>query len=85
MCKTLNLRSFSQPLLLFLIQTFLSKNRPYPHYSDFYELHGFRNVRNIFLWNPESQALESRIQLNESGIPKTIGIWNPVCSTDKEF
>ena len=29
------------------------------------------------LWNLESWALESGIQLKESGIPLTIGIWNP--------
>ena len=34
---------------------------------------GFRNQRNFCLWNPESWALESGIQLKESGIPITIG------------
>ena len=37
----------------------------------------FRNPRNFCLWNPESWALESGIQLKESGIPLTIGIQNP--------
>ena len=34
-------------------------------------------------WHAESWALESRIQLKESGIPLMFGIWNPR-STDKE-
>ena len=52
-----------------------------------------RSHRNFFLWNseswknllwnPESWALESGIQLKESGIPLTIGIRNP-SFTDKE-
>ena len=29
------------------------------------------------VWNPESFALDSRIQLKETGIPLTIGIQNP--------
>ena len=53
-----------------------------PHAREY----GFRNKRNL---NPESWALESRIQLKKSGIPLTIGfywknirnpvpgIWNP--------
>ena len=53
-----------------------------PHVREY----GFRNKRNL---NPESWALESRIQLKKSGIPLTIGfywknirnpvpgIWNP--------
>ena len=45
--------------------------------------HGFRNKRNL---NPESWALESRIQLKKSGIPITIGFYwknirNPVPAT----
>ena len=38
---------------------------------------GFRNPRNFFLWNLESWALESRIQLKESGTLLKIGIQNP--------
>ena len=37
----------------------------------------FRNLGTFYLWNPESWALESRIQLKESGIPLRIGIRNP--------
>ena len=54
---------------------------------------GFRNPRNFclrnlefasfFLWNPESWALESGIQLKECGILLTIGIQD-TSSTDKE-
>ena len=44
---------------------------------------GFVNPRNFCLWNPESWALESRLQFKEFGIPLTIGIRNP-SSTDKE-
>ena len=48
---------------------------------------GFRNPGKFFLWNPESWALKSGIQLKESGIPLMTGIqsprfidkdWNPV-------
>ena len=42
----------------------------------------FRNPEKFCLWNPESWALESGIQLRESGIPLTIEIQNP-SSTDK--
>ena len=42
-----------------------------------------KNVDNFSLWNPESWALESGIQLKESGIPLMIGIQNPR-SIDKE-
>ena len=42
-----------------------------------------RNPGNLCLWNPESWALESGIQLKESGIPLTIEIRNQ-SSTDKE-
>ena len=44
-----------------------------------------RNVESgkFRLRNPQSWALESRKQLNESGIPPVIGILNP-SSTDKE-
>ena len=38
---------------------------------------GFWNPGNFNLWNPESWALESVIQLKESGIPQRNGIWNP--------
>ena len=44
---------------------------------------GFRNLGNFRLCNPESWALESGIQLQESGIPLTIGIRNPR-STEKD-
>ena len=37
----------------------------------------------FLLWNPESWALESGIQLKESGISLLIGIQNP-SSSDKE-
>ena len=36
------------------------------------------------MWNPESWALESGVQLKESGIPLAIGIENP-SSTDKDW
>ena len=39
--------------------------------------------RIFFLWNPQSWALESRIQFKESGILLTIEIQNP-SSTDKD-
>ena len=48
---------------------------------------GIQNPRKFCLWNLESRALESEIQLKETGIPLTIGIqkssstvkdWNPV-------
>ena len=42
-----------------------------------------KNVDKFSLWNPESWALESGIQLKESGIPLMIGIQNP-SSIDKE-
>ena len=45
---------------------------------------GFRNPRNFCLWNPESWAFESGIQLKESGIPLIIGIQN-LSSTDKDW
>ena len=45
--------------------------------------HGFRNEGNICVCNLESWALQSGIQLKESGIPLTIAIRNP-SSTDKE-
>ena len=38
---------------------------------------GILDLRNICLCNPESWPLESGIQLQESGIPLTIGIQNP--------
>ena len=53
----------------------------------------FRNPWNVCFWNPvlgnfirwnlESWVLESIIQLKESGVVLTIGIWNP-SSIDKE-
>ena len=45
---------------------------------------GIRNQGKFWLWNPESWALESGIQLKESGILLTIVIQNPrsTCSTD---
>ena len=42
-----------------------------------------RNLRKFCSWNPESWALESDIQLKESGIPLTTRIWNP-SFTDNE-
>ena len=45
---------------------------------------GFRNPRNFCSWNLESWALQTVIQLKESGIPLPIGIQNP-SSTDKEW
>ena len=41
----------------------------------------FRNAKNFYLWNPESWALESGMELKESRIPLTIVIRNP-SSTD---
>ena len=43
---------------------------------------GFRKPGKFCSWNQKSLALESGIQLKESGIPLTIGIRNP-SSTDK--
>ena len=40
-------------------------------------------IPELKLWNLEPWALESGIQLKESGIPLTIGIQNPSC-TDKD-
>ena len=37
---------------------------------------GLRNLGNFCLWNPKSWALESGIQLKESGMP-LIDDWNP--------
>ena len=51
-----------------------------PHVSEC----AFWNLRKLCLWNPESWALESRIQLKESGIPPMIGIQNPNF-TDKDW
>ena len=39
-----------------------------------------RNSGKFCSWNPESWALESRIQLKGSGILLTIGIQNPSCT-----
>ena len=44
---------------------------------------GFQNWWNFCLWNLEPWALETGIQLKESGILLTIGIQNPSC-TDKD-
>ena len=44
---------------------------------------GIRNLGKICMWNPESWALESGVQLKESGIPLATGIENP-SSTDKD-
>ena len=40
--------------------------------------------RKICLWNPDSWALESAIQLRESGNPLRIAVQNP-SSTDKDW
>ena len=45
---------------------------------------GIRNQGKVCMWNPESWALESVIQLKESGILFAIGIQNP-SSTDKDW
>ena len=45
---------------------------------------GFRKQGKFCSWNQKSLALESGIQLKESGIPLTIGIRNP-SSTDKDW
>ena len=45
---------------------------------------GFRKPGKFCSWNQKSLALESGIQLKESGIPLTIGIRNP-SSTDKDW
>ena len=37
----------------------------------------FQNLGNFCSWNPESRALESKIQLKESGVPLLTGIRNP--------
>ena len=48
-------------------------------------LHLESGILEIFcLWNPESWALESGIQVWESGIPLTIRIRNP-SSTEKDL
>ena len=50
---------------------------------------GIQNPGNFGLWNPESLALESIIQLKESRIPLTIGIWllrnHPIASRFQSF
>ena len=43
-----------------------------------------RNLGTICMWNPESWALESGVQLKESGIPLATGIENQ-SSTDKDW
>ena len=45
---------------------------------------GIRNLGKFYTWNLESWALESGIQLKESGILLTIRIQNP-SSTDKDW
>ena len=45
---------------------------------------GIQNPRKFCMWNLESWALESEIQLKETGIPRTIGIQNP-SSTVKDW
>ena len=45
----------------------------------------FRNQQNFCLWNPESRALESGIQLKESGIPLRIGIQIPLTKTGIKY
>ena len=40
-------------------------------------VHGIQNPRKFCLWNLKSWALESEVQLKESGIPLNIGIQNP--------
>ena len=44
---------------------------------------GFQNLGNFCSWDPVSWALESGIQLKESGMPLKTAIRNP-SSTDKE-
>ena len=44
---------------------------------------GFWNPGNFCWWNPEFRAVEFVIQLKESGMSLTFGIWNPGF-TDKE-
>ena len=45
----------------------------------------FRNQQNFCLWNPGSWALESGIQLKESGIPLRIGIQIPLTKTGIKY
>ena len=45
---------------------------------------GFRYPGKFCLWNPQSLALESRIQLKKSGIPQKIGIQDSI-STYKDW
>ena len=44
---------------------------------------GFRKLGNFFLWNRESQVLESGVQLKQSRIPLTVRI-QAASSADKE-
>ena len=44
---------------------------------------GTQNPKRFALWSRESRALESVIQLKQSGIPLTIGI-HEISSTDKK-
>ena len=50
-------------------------------------VYGIRNPRKFCLWNLKSWALESQVQLKESGIPLNIGIQNPSSTrlTDKDW
>ena len=50
-------------------------------------VYGIRKPRKFCLWNLKSCALESGVQLKESGIPLKIGIQNPssTCSSDKDW
>ena len=50
----------------------------------YHPCNGIRNLGKICMWNPESWALESGVQLKESGLPLAIGIENP-SSTDKDW
>ena len=42
--------------------------------GNFFPFSGIRNHGKFCFWNTESWALESGIELKESGIPLTIGI-----------
>ena len=53
-----------------------AKNQKIRYMSPHGKLAGFRNQRNFCLWNLEPWALESRIQLKQSGIPLMIRILN---------
>ena len=59
--------------LLLQLQSMKSFMSSSPHAREF----RFWNPRNLCLWNPESGALKSGIQLKESRILLPIGIQNP--------